>query len=293
MAEFFLLHPYWAFATKPGVTMRKRLTPLHISRLHAPQSNPELAAWQDVAANNHGFPSRRDYPYEPGRETFLVGIFGSSIAQCFSLQAGDALALDLRNSVAGNRPVEILNFGIGGLKQPQSLYILIYFLLAGQRLDAVILMDGFTEAALAWTNHERGILLSQPSAYHMDMFADVPGLFSAAAPEGLAQSERVANIASLWENSAAMMREMCAARGIPFFLFLHPNQYFSRKTFTAEEKDFAVHDRSPYKSGVEAVYPELVRRVTSLRERGYAAFDATPIFDSVPENHLRGQLLPL
>lgn len=283
MQEFFVLHPFWAFTTKPGVTVRQRLTPLHISRLHAPQPDPHLAEWQDVTANNHGFPSRHDYPYEPGDGSFIVGVFGSSIAQFFSLQAGARLAKDLCNRVTANRRVEVLNFGVGGLKQPQSLFIFLYFLLLGQRFDAIVLLDGFSEAALSWINHERGILVSQPSAYHMDMFAETPGLHSAPAADSLTHSERVTQIASLWEDSANVMRQVCKERSIPFFLFLHPNQYYSRKTLTAEESDFAVHERSPYKNGVEAVYPELVRRVHELHGRGWAAFDATTIFDDISE----------
>jgi hypothetical protein len=283
MQQFFLLHPYWAFATKPGVTMRQRLTPQHIARLHAPKA-PESADWQDVTANNHGFVSPHDYPYQPAGDTFILGVFGSSIAQCFSVQAGPALARDLRGSLTSNRPVEVLNFGLGGFKQPQSLFVLIFFLLSGQRFDAIVLLDGFTEAALSWINDQRGVPVAQPSAFHMDMFADVPGQFSPPlAQEEITPPARVSQIAALWQDSAVMMRQLCTEKGIPFFLFLHPNQYYSRKTFTAEERDFAVHNRSPYKGGVEAVYPELVRRVHELRGLGLAAFDATAIFDEIQE----------
>jgi hypothetical protein len=283
MQEFFLLHPYWAFATKPGVTMRQRLTPQHIARLHAPNP-PETAAWQDVPANNHGFVSRHDYPYEPGKDVFILGLFGSSIAQCFSVQTGATLARDLEVGLATNRPVEVLNFGLGGFKQPQSLFVLIHFLLSGQRFDAIVLLDGFTEAALSWMNQQRAVPIVQPSALHMDMFAEVPAQFPPPAPqEKLNDSGAVARIANLWQDSALMMRQLCQVRNIPFVLFLHPNQYCSSKTLTEAEHEFAVHDRSPYKGGVEAVYPELIRRVNDLYGRGLAAFDATAIFDEVSD----------
>ena len=80
-----------------------------------------------------------------------------------------------------------------------------------------------------------------------------------------------------------MMQRLCQERNIPFFLCLHPNQYYGAKTLTAEEREFAVHDRSPYKAGVEAVYPELIRRIHGLRTRGMAAFDATAILDDIRE----------
>jgi hypothetical protein len=283
MQEFFWLHPYWAFSTKPGVTMRQRLTPQHIARLHAPNP-PESAAWQDVPANNHGFVSRHNYPYQPGEDVFILGLFGSSIAQCFSVQTGATLARDLQVGLSANRPVEVLNFGLGGFKQPQSIFVLIYFLLSGQRFDAIVLLDGFTEAALSWMNEQREIPIVQPSALHMDMFAEVPAQFPPPAPRAkLAGPAAVSRIADLWQDSALMMRQLCQERDIPFFLFLHPNQYCSSKTLTEAEREFAVHDRSPYKGGVEAVYPELIRRVRELHGRGLAAFDATRIFDEVAE----------
>ena len=76
-------------------------------------------AWLSWRANNHGFLSPVDYPTAsvPGRD-FVVGIFGSSVAQGLMFYGGPAIERHLRlNPAFQYRNIVILDFCNGGYKQ--------------------------------------------------------------------------------------------------------------------------------------------------------------------------------
>jgi hypothetical protein len=277
------LHPYWAFCTKNGVRMIDRIDAQRIERLNAPQPEGQSTEWLDVAANNYGFFSKHDYPYLPANDKdFLLGVFGGSVAQWFCLQQGRAFAEELAANLSEYRRVEILNFGLGAFKQPQSMLTFAYFLVLGQQFDAVLLLDGFNDAALSWINASRGTACALPTIAYADMFRDSACLFELKVPER-SVSDRVNEIASLWEEGARMMREACSERRIPFFHVLQPNQYYSRKPFSEEEHSIALSHASPYREGVTLLYPELANRMRKMRGSVCNVFDATGIFDDQTE----------
>ncbi len=260
--------------------MLDRMDVQRIQRLNAPHAAPQNTDWLDVVSNNYGFFAKHDYPYRARSSSeFLLGVFGGSVAQWFCLQQGRSFAQELAANLGKNRTVEVLNFGLGAFKQPQSAFALAYFVMLGQRFDAVLLLDGFNEAALAWVNATRGTAGASPSASHMDMFDDVPCLFE-LEEHAHSVSEQVHELASLWAEGARLMHQTCRARGIPFFHVLQPNQYHSRKAFSAAELNIAISRTSAYGDGVRAIYPELVSR---MRRFDWNAFDATDVFDGCPE----------
>jgi hypothetical protein len=91
------------------------------------------------------------------------------------------------------------------------------------------------------------------------------------------------DIAAIWTSSSVLMHEMLTARGVPYFLFLQPNQYYTARQFTSAEAAVALNDDSPYKGSVEKGYPALVAAAQSaFAGRGIRFFDATHVFDRDP-----------
>jgi len=150
-----LLHPYFGFVygapTDPG-------------------------ADRSFYVNNHSFVQDRGYvERHPGCCEFpvtrrapdevIVGIFGGSVAGAVAVtaQQDDLLArlLAAAPAFAGKR-IRVLNFAVGAHKQPQQLAILAYYLSIGQKLDAVIDIDGFNEVRVGDDNATAGVAPSFP-----------------------------------------------------------------------------------------------------------------------------------
>jgi hypothetical protein len=118
-------------------------------------------------------------------------------------------------------------------------------------------------------------------------FSNLPG--SAAEASAIRVTPSVAkrdagrvmqDIADQWAAASLMMHTMLAARSVPYFHFLQPNQYFSTRPFTDGERRTAFNQGSPFKAGAERGYPLLVGASDALaaKER---FFNAVRIFDSV------------
>lgn len=89
------------------------------------------------------------------------------------------------------------------------------------------------------------------------------------------------DIAAEWAQSSAAMNAMLAARGVPYFHVLQPNQYFSTRRFSAAERATAFNDGSPFKAGAERGYPALVDAAqTGLR--GVRFLNAVRALDEEP-----------
>ena len=89
------------------------------------------------------------------------------------------------------------------------------------------------------------------------------------------------DIASGWSSASLLMRDLLAARGVPYLHVLQPNQYFTRRTFSAEEARVALNSSTAFKRAVEDGYPVLERAVPTLSGKeqfldGTAAFDREP-----------------
>lgn len=181
-ADTAVFHPYFAFGVRPGVPIRRFLEPESVARRLLEGSPDAEPAWTRLRANNFGFFAAVDYPvHEP--DSFLVGIFGGSVAHSLAMQSGERLAAGLAEHPAlRGRRVRVLNFAAGGFKQPQQLLVLAYFLSIGQRFDYVVNIDGFNEAVLGSINRARSLDASMPSLHHL---AGLEAL-TAPSPEALA-----------------------------------------------------------------------------------------------------------
>ena len=93
-------------------------------------------------------------------------------------------------------------------------------------------------------------------------------------------SEALESIVDLWFNSSLGMNDLLAARKIPYFEFIQPNQYYpTNRQFSAHEKKIAFDEKSQYKEGTIKGYPKLLAKVSSLQARGVKVFNAVNLFD--------------
>ena len=92
------------------------------------------------------------------------------------------------------------------------------------------------------------------------------------------------DIARNWVAASTLMKDLLAARSVPYFHVLQPNQYHSRRQFDAAEAKVAINEQSPFRQGVEQGYPVLLRTVESgiWEKNGVRFLDATRILDREP-----------
>jgi hypothetical protein len=115
-------------------------------------------------------------------------------------------------------------------------------------------------AALPSNPSEASLILATPSVSQRD------------------ESRALADAAKNWSEASVLMHTMLAARGVPYFHVLQPNQYFTHRSFSAEEATVARSDASPFKSGAEKGYPLLMSESEGLKSR-VNFLNATGIFD--------------
>ncbi len=153
-ATKLLIHPYLGWSRRPGLVWSM------------PKARTDWTN-RNRRTNFHGFNSEI-YDYRDLSETdFVVGIFGGSVANGLSLWGGDAVITEIekrRPELIGS--VRLINFGLGGYKQPQQLILFELMLLLGVPFDTVINIDGFNEVALGGTDVKIGQHPLFASRYH-------------------------------------------------------------------------------------------------------------------------------
>lgn len=88
------------------------------------------------------------------------------------------------------------------------------------------------------------------------------------------------DVARLWLRSSEVMRDALARDGTAYVHVLQPNQYFSRRRFSPEERAVAINPASPFKPGAEQGYPKLLAALVRSASAGSSpVFDATRLFD--------------
>lgn len=282
------LHPFLAFSRARGTRFIDAVSEERIRRLCVPASLEAAASTLNITANNHGFYSDFDYPCNgtgDNEDAFTVGVFGGSAAQLLALQAGSQMCDELEGTAPTNGRVPlVLNCAAGGMKQPQALLTLSYLLSQGQRFSAVVLFDGFNEAALSYSNWEAGFRPEAPSMQHMEKLTkdlDQFELDSGSTPADA--SVIAASIAQHWALCTRLFHDECASQGIRLVHVVQPNQYHSKKNMSEDELAWAVSPTMPYRRGVEAVYPLIAQQARTLAGAGYDVIDAMSAFDHIEE----------
>lgn len=97
-------------------------------------------------------------------------LLGGSVAADFGNRGSARLIALLRaDPRMRGREVRVWNEGHAGYKAPQPLRVLEWILASGHQPDAVVLVDGFNEVAIACGNHQRGVHPLFPFAEHWDV----------------------------------------------------------------------------------------------------------------------------
>lgn len=88
---------------------------------------------------------------------------------------------------------------------------------------------------------------------------------------------------NLWKTASLEMHLISEAHGFRYVHFLQPNQYYSKKTFTASEMERAISAGSDRQSYVAAGYPGLLEEAGNLRSSGVAVYSLVDAFDDVSD----------
>lgn len=112
--------------------------------------HPYLGFTQDPKRNlgvsSSGFPSLQANQYlKRDSHSIIIALMGGSFAREIYFLAGEQI---VKSFSIYNKKVVLLNFAVGGYKQPQQLMALNYMLMSGAQFDIVINIDGFNEVAL-------------------------------------------------------------------------------------------------------------------------------------------------
>ncbi len=87
-------------------------------------------------------------------DEIIIAVFGGSVASNLYLSQKDFITKSLQqNPLYADKKIIILNFAFGGLKQPQQLMILNYFLALNAKFDIILNIDGFNEVALSYSEN--------------------------------------------------------------------------------------------------------------------------------------------
>ncbi len=174
------IHPYFGYVDKPGLVRK-----------------PTSRMWGIVEGsqqniNNHGFVSDYDYPFiKNDEDQYIIGIFGGSIAEVFSVAGQEELLESLKqDDLFADKEIIVLNFAKGGYKQPQQFLIVAHFLLIGQEFDAVINIDGFNEVTLGERNNRDNLTISMPSTSVMKGLSKLASQITTEEVESLAKINR-------------------------------------------------------------------------------------------------------
>ncbi|WP_165243857.1 SGNH/GDSL hydrolase family protein [Paludisphaera soli] len=112
-----------------------------------------------------------------------------------------------------------------------------------------------------------------------------PYVATGPAREFAGRDELFEHLASIWSNSSRAIDALCRQTGTRYYHFLQPNQYVAdSKPMDPAERSLAFNAEHPYRKGVQAGYPLLLREGRGLRERGVAFHDLTAIFRDHPES---------
>ncbi len=115
------------------------------------------------------------YTSQESRETYDILLFGGSVAADFSNRTGSVLVplLEADPKLAG-RKVRIHNRACPGHKQPQHTMNLAWAISLGIRPDAVLLLDGFNDVAVAAENALYNVHPLFPSWWQMQSALSSP-----------------------------------------------------------------------------------------------------------------------
>jgi hypothetical protein len=152
-----------------------------------------------------------------GRDRFVIGIFGGSVADDLALLGAGAL----RDALRARRPelgdsIVVLNLGSGGYKQPQQAISLLETLALGVPFDAVVNVDGFNEVVFGAADAAAGHHPLLPSRRHWALTVELASTLPTGAQLELAaavarERRRAGEIAAAASSGPAAHSALVAA----------------------------------------------------------------------------------
>lgn len=105
--------------------------------------------------------------FSPSDDRVVVVLTGGSVAKWVYIDRGDELRAALeRLPIFEGKRVELVSTALGGYKQPQQLFSLIYFLALGGHFDVWVNLDGFNEVTLTGQeNWKSGTAIAFPRSW--------------------------------------------------------------------------------------------------------------------------------
>lgn len=167
--------------------------------LHPYQGFQVKAAWR------HADTAAEYFDTQAGRDNFDIILLGGSVAAGFGRWASSSLvpALAADPRLAG-RKVIVHNRACPGHKQPQQTTNLEWALSLGLRPDAVLLLDGFNEIAVAANNALYGVHPLFPAWLQMQTALDSP----------LNDPDKLAIVADIFQLRRSAEQLEASARGL-------------------------------------------------------------------------------
>lgn len=92
-------------------------------------------------------------------------------------------------------------------------------------------------------------------------------------------AESIREAMDFWLGAAETMQALCDAGDILYAEVIQPNQYYSNKAFSEQERELAINADSPYREAIESGYRELPDLVRRMREQGINVTSAVDLFD--------------
>ncbi len=108
-------------------------------------------------------------------------------------------------------------------------------------------------------------------------------LYMLPQPAGTTLPKAIEQGIEEWKRSSLLMAQMLHGLGIPYLQVLHPNQYFSKKHFSDEEKRVAIRWGNEMAPKVHEYYPRMIAEGNDLAREGVNFANAVNIFDDVSE----------
>jgi len=209
------IHPFLGWNRRPGIETRFRSNPIPTF----PDQQPSAWAESNGRANVFGYFSNwSDYRDVP-RDHFVVGVFGGSVAGQLVNVAGDTLRDALRERLSDVKaPIEILNFGSGGYKQPQALISLTEMVALGVHFDLIVNLDGFNELVFGMVDAKLGRHPLFPSSVHygttLDLSRGAQSNFETELAGRVVQQKRLARAAVAFVSESSLLRNSEVARTV-------------------------------------------------------------------------------
>lgn len=209
------IHPFLGWSRRPGIETKFRSNPIPTF----PNQQPSAWAEANRRANLFGYFSNwSDYRDVPP-DHFVVGVFGGSVAGQLVNVAGDTLRDALRERLSDVKaPIEILNFGSGGYKQPQALISLTEMVALGVRFDLIVNLDGFNELVFGMVDAKLGRHPLLPSSVHygttLDLTRGVQSSLETELAGRVVQQKRLARAPIAFVADSSLLHDSALARTV-------------------------------------------------------------------------------